>query len=420
MADEGKKYVLHGMYAECSMGTMKNYLNTDVGHGIVYQGQPLLNANDHTPQINLTHFGDCKSRLIFEEAKKQADEKYKSEVGDNFFQRAGKAIARRATKASLTLQEYLGTNKCQLDTPLPWRFCNDEHMIDGAPALTIDSVCPCRYGGIIKIVDTPESEAETEKTVSVSMEPALAEAEVQTETLKADQDSQGKEDDSSLKNIKNLDTQEMFKCFGQLMLSVMPVHCEPLVYPKTLTEEQQYENAKYIYHYLKINGWSDEAACGAIGNFAHEGVLNPGEWQSSNKTKNGYGLAQWSQAEDTILVKLAQIQGKKGFLPEQDADKMAAENPRELMNIELEYLLETANTKGIWGPFGKHYKPFKMEYNDYKTASIKDNKDYTVENLAYVFCAHYERPAATAKKDLEERAESAEKWYTLFCGNNEN
>lgn len=83
-------------------------------------------------------------------------------------------------------------------------------------------------------------------------------------------------------------------------------------------------------------------------------------------------------------------------------------------------MLETANDSGIWGPFGKHYKPFKMEFNDYMTASVKDNEDYTAENLAYVFCAHYERPAATSKKDLEERAVSAEKWYTLFCGNNEN
>ena len=66
MSEEGKKYVLHGMYAECSMGTMKNYLNTDVGHGVIYQGQPLLNANDHAPQVNLTHFGDCNSKKIFE------------------------------------------------------------------------------------------------------------------------------------------------------------------------------------------------------------------------------------------------------------------------------------------------------------------------------------------------------------------
>ncbi|MCM1183227.1 MAG: DUF4280 domain-containing protein [Roseburia sp.] len=160
--EPGQKYVVHGMYAECSMGTMKNYLNTDVGHGVVYQGQPLLNANDHTPQINLTHFGDCNSKMIFEEAKKQADEKYKAEAGDGFFERAGKAIARGVTKAAVTVQECFAVNKCQLDTPLPWNLYNEEHMIDGAPALTIGSVCPCKFGGIISIIDTPEPEPEPE------------------------------------------------------------------------------------------------------------------------------------------------------------------------------------------------------------------------------------------------------------------
>lgn len=160
MADEGKKYVVHGMYAQCSMGTMKNYLNTDVGHGVVYQGQPLLNANDHAPQINLTHFGDCNSKMIFEAAKKQADEKYKAEVGDNIFERVGKSVAKNVTKAAVTVQGCFGVNKCQLDTPLPWRSCNEEHMIDGAPALTVGSICPCKFGGIISIVEVPEPEAE--------------------------------------------------------------------------------------------------------------------------------------------------------------------------------------------------------------------------------------------------------------------
>lgn len=204
MAEEGKKYVTHGMYAECSMGTMKNYLNTDVGHGVVYQGQPLLNANDHAPQINLTHFGDCNSKMIYEEAKKQLDEKYKAEEGDNFLERAGKAIAGSVAKAAVTAQEYLTVNKCQLDTPLPWRFCNEEHMIDGAPALTMDSVCPCKFGGIISIVDMTETEPKmamdalergavgaaiisaavpSKKTVSVMNEPAFAEIEMETGTL---------------------------------------------------------------------------------------------------------------------------------------------------------------------------------------------------------------------------------------------
>lgn len=118
MADEGKKYVVHGMYAQCSMGTMKNYLNTDVGHGVVYQGQPLLNANDHAPQVNLTHFGDCNSKMIFETAKKQADEKYKAEAGDSFFERVGKSVAKNVTKAAVTIQgvdrQIICTYFCQI------------------------------------------------------------------------------------------------------------------------------------------------------------------------------------------------------------------------------------------------------------------------------------------------------------------
>lgn len=152
MKEDGKKYVVHGMRAECTEGSMKNYIITDVGHGVVYQGQPLLNANDHTPQVNLTHFGDCHSKLIYEEAKKAADEKYKADADDGFFAKAGKFLAKTVTKAVLTAKEYFGANKCELDTPLPWMFVNKEHMIDGAPALTIESQCACRYGGIIKIV----------------------------------------------------------------------------------------------------------------------------------------------------------------------------------------------------------------------------------------------------------------------------
>lgn len=175
---EGIKYVVHGMKAECSEGTMQNYINADVGHGVLYQGQPLLNANDHEPQKNLTHFGDCNSRKIFEEAKKQADEKYKAEEGDGFFASAGKFLAKTAVKSALTAKELFSVRKCELDTPLPWMFCNMEHMIDGAPALTMESQCPCRYGGIIKIVQEEEAaeEAETAETVKMDTPVAMAAA----------------------------------------------------------------------------------------------------------------------------------------------------------------------------------------------------------------------------------------------------
>lgn len=192
MSEKNKDYVVYGMKAKCSEGTMENYLTTDVGHGVTYQGQPLLNANDHTKQVNLTHFGDCNSKKIYEEAKKQADEKYKADAGDGFFAKAGKWLAKTVTKAVINVQEHLMFHKCELDTPLPWMFANDEHMIDGAPALTIESQCPCRLGGIITIVpvvseseeigtaaeETGEAEknAVTATTETVMLETALAAA----------------------------------------------------------------------------------------------------------------------------------------------------------------------------------------------------------------------------------------------------
>lgn len=147
----GKKYVVYGMKAKCSQGTMENYLTTEKGHGVIYQGNPLLNANDHIKQVNLTHFGDCNAKAVYEEAKEEFNEKYKADEGDGFFKKAAKACAKVAGNVALTAQEYLCSHKCELDTPLPWTFVSKEHIIDGAPALTIESQCACRCGGIISI-----------------------------------------------------------------------------------------------------------------------------------------------------------------------------------------------------------------------------------------------------------------------------
>ena len=149
---ESKKYVVYGMMAKCSEGTIENYISTDKGHGVVYQGQPVLNANDHQKGVNLTHFGDCNSKKIYEEAKKEIDEKYKAEEGDGFFTKLGKGLVKAHMKTAIFVQEHLMFHKCELDTPLPWIFTSKDHMIDGAPALTMESQCACRYGGIITIV----------------------------------------------------------------------------------------------------------------------------------------------------------------------------------------------------------------------------------------------------------------------------
>ena len=72
------------------------------------------------------------------------------------------------------MKENFCANKCELDTPLPWMFVNKEHMIDGAPALTVESQCACRYGGIITIVPEPEEEVNIE-TEEVALAENMAE-----------------------------------------------------------------------------------------------------------------------------------------------------------------------------------------------------------------------------------------------------
>lgn len=159
---EEKAYIVRSMKAKCDCGTMENYLNVVHGHGVYYKGEPLLNANDHYKDENLSHFGDCNSKKVYEDAKKQADEKYKAEEGDGFFESVGKGIGSFFTKAAITLKSLM-FNKCDLQTPTPWIFTNEEHVIDGAPALTIESKCACLYGGVITIVmeveEVPAEEA---------------------------------------------------------------------------------------------------------------------------------------------------------------------------------------------------------------------------------------------------------------------
>ncbi|MBQ2923354.1 MAG: DUF4280 domain-containing protein, partial [Tyzzerella sp.] len=129
----------------------------------------------------------CHSKKIYEEAKKQADEKYKADADDGFFEKAGKLLAKTVTKAAISVKENFCANKCELDTPLPWMFVNKEHMIDGAPALTVESQCACRYGGIITIVPEPEEEV-TIETEEVALAENMAEPdEVEVKELEKEE-----------------------------------------------------------------------------------------------------------------------------------------------------------------------------------------------------------------------------------------
>ncbi len=152
------RYITRLMKMECDKGTVKNYINVDTDHGVLAGGnddaQPVMNANDHTSK-HVIHFGKCKSESNPERAFREL--LVKALLGP-----AGAFL----TGPMLDKLEELGilTYQCKPNTPQPWIDTNKDCIIEGAPALTMDSQLACRYGGCITFapldtVDVNEQEA---------------------------------------------------------------------------------------------------------------------------------------------------------------------------------------------------------------------------------------------------------------------
>lgn len=141
---DDQKYVTRLMRARCSKGTMENYLNVDLDHGIVVGAdmQPLMNANDHVSGRHVIHFGCCESDQNPERMFR------KGLVGGLL----GGGIADALEDVGIM------TCKCKPNTPNPWEFVNEDNIVEGAPALMVCSKLTCRYGGIIEIIDPDGNE----------------------------------------------------------------------------------------------------------------------------------------------------------------------------------------------------------------------------------------------------------------------
>lgn len=136
---DDQKYVTRLMRARCSKGTMENYLNVDIDHGIVVGAdvQPLMNANDHVSGRHVIHFGCCES-------DQNPERMFRKALVGGFL---GGFIADALEDVGIM------TCKCKPNTPNPWQFVNDDSIVEGAPALMVCSTLTCRYGGVIEIVD---------------------------------------------------------------------------------------------------------------------------------------------------------------------------------------------------------------------------------------------------------------------------
>lgn len=146
MASGKEQYVCRLMKAKCSCGDQKfsQYLNLKTDHGVLFNDSdhPLMNANDHVSGENIYTFGRCKSLSNPHSA-----------MGGNI---VGSILGPLGGMAARGL---FGC-KCEPLTPFPWVQVDEDYYIDGAPALTINSVLHCAYGGEITI--TLEAEGDTE------------------------------------------------------------------------------------------------------------------------------------------------------------------------------------------------------------------------------------------------------------------
>lgn len=121
MADS---YVCSGATMRCSMGTSPAKLTVLPSRAVFLTGQPMANISDHVPNTNLDPFGCCCS-LGF----------------------PATAAATAANNGILTPMP------CKHNTPDHWENGKDDYFIKGEPALLRSSICQCKWGGTISIVD---------------------------------------------------------------------------------------------------------------------------------------------------------------------------------------------------------------------------------------------------------------------------
>ena len=178
------RFVYRLLYAKCSYGSMSHPINVAEvkgGHGVLFgpEAQPVLNANDWKPNINIIHFGDCTPR--------QQDKE------------TGLAVEKQGfEKIFQSINEFFVAQKCKPMIETVWYETDDKYLIDGAPALLMKSMLFCKCGGIITIESTPLESAESEQQAE-DIEKTCAEVNACVDQAQA----QGKVDSKTAEFMKD-------------------------------------------------------------------------------------------------------------------------------------------------------------------------------------------------------------------------
>lgn len=152
-----------------------------------------------------------------------------------------------------------------------------------------------------------------------------------------------------------------------------------------LTQAEMEQNARYIWNYLGVRGWSMNAVAGILGNMQTESTINPGLWESmeSGNTSRGFGLVQWTPA--TKLINWAQSY-------ELDYTDIDTQLDR------IEYELEN----------GLQYYPTDLYPETFAEFKVSNKTPYY---LGMAFLANYERPKVA---NQPKRGTQAQAWYEFL------
>ena len=153
-----------------------------------------------------------------------------------------------------------------------------------------------------------------------------------------------------------------------------------------LSRSEMEDNARYIWKYLGVRGWSRNAVAGMLGNMQAESTINPGIWQGLNEGVGpAYGLVQWDP-----FTKYTNWCSDNGL------EKSHMDSALKRIEYELENGLQYYPTDS-----------YPETFAQFKTSTKDPNY------LGMAFLANYERPA---NPNQPARGTQAETWYTFLGG----
>lgn len=135
-------YVVRGATIYCSCGTHTRKLDMPVSHGSFIRDKAMMNKKDCKVGIdqNIPPFGACQSEtkegidIVIEDAKDLVP--CTDEEGN-----------------PISIPLPIEGKLCEPELAKEWSDTQEETLVDGEPALTVNSTITCCYGGVIGFID---------------------------------------------------------------------------------------------------------------------------------------------------------------------------------------------------------------------------------------------------------------------------